>query len=134
MTLYALGLEFKSEIDAIRDAATKGTPLETKDEKRSYQDVCGREFRAIPNFACYSYDANTDVYTDLRTTETGLRYLYDNGISLKVTGIIRPNADAQTTMLSGSIAYTGALTRYIVEQAYSSDVVNAQLADPRPMC
>ena len=33
-------------------------------------------------------------------------------------------------MLSGSIAYTSALPRYIVEQAYSSDVVNAQLADP----
>lgn len=39
------------------------------------------------------------MYTDLRTTETGLRYLYDNGITLKVTGIIRPNADAQTTMI-----------------------------------
>lgn len=53
MTLYALGLESKSEMDAIRDAAANGTPLETKDEKWSYQDVCGREFRVIPNFACY---------------------------------------------------------------------------------
>ncbi len=56
MTLYALGLESKSEMDAIRDAAANGTLLETKDEKWSYQDVCGREFRVIPSFACYSYD------------------------------------------------------------------------------
>lgn len=124
MTLYALGLESKSEMDAIRDAAANGTPLETKDEKWSYQDVCGREFRVIPSFACYSYDADTGVYTDLRTTETGLRYLYDNGITLKVTGIIRPNADAQTSQerpcscSENRVIFTGGLCGKSVQPAF----------------
>lgn len=65
----------------------------------------------------------------MRTTDAGLRYLYDNGVPLKVSGIIRPNEDAVSTMLSGSIGYTSKLTEYIVEQSKDSAAVNAQLAD-----
>ena len=54
---------------------------------------------------CYVLDEATGLYTDLRDTDTGLRYLYDNGTVLKVSGIIRPKEDASTTMLTGSIGY-----------------------------
>lgn len=55
------------------------------------------------------------------------RYLYDNGTVLKVSGIIRPNEDAVSTMLSGSIAYTHKLTEYVIEHTGESDAVIAQL-------
>ena len=67
-----------------------------------------------------------DRYTDLRDTEAGLQYLYDNGLKLKVTGIIRPNEDTTAPMLSGSIAYTSDLTKYIIEHSKESDAITAQ--------
>jgi putative ABC transport system permease protein len=80
--------------------------------------------------SCYTYDESTGTYTDLRESDTGLKYLYDNGIDLKVTGIIRPNEDADSTMLTGSIGYTQGLTDYIIENSKDADSVKAQLADP----
>ena len=130
MTLYALGLKSKEDVDALADAAVNKTPLEANDKKWTYEEVCGMEFRTILGSDCYSYDENTGTYTDLRDTQAGLKYLYDNGTILKVSGIIRPNEDSVSGMLSGAIAYTSKLTEYIIENAKNSDAVRAQLDDP----
>lgn len=128
MTLYALGLEPKEDVDSIMEAAVDSKELQ-KDNKSwswSYADICSMDFRTILNSDCYRYDENTGLYTDLRDTEAGLQYLYDNGLKLKVTGIIRPNEDTTAPMLSGSIAYTSDLTRYIIEHSKESDAITAQ--------
>lgn len=129
MTLYALGLESKDTMDAIMRAAMDGEKLENNEKKWSYSDICSMEFRTVLNSDCFSYDENTGLYTDLRNSDAGLQYLYDNGIPLKVTGIIRPNEDATATMLSGSIAYTSDLTKYVIEHSKDSDAIQAQLED-----
>ncbi len=127
MTLYALGLKSDGDIDAIMNAALNKTELDADIQKWSYEDICNMEFRTILGADCYSLDESTGLYTDLRNTDAGLRYLYDNGTVLKVSGIIRPNEDAVSTMLSGSIAYTHKLTEYVIEHNKESDAVIAQL-------
>lgn len=126
MTLYALGLKSDSDIDAIMDAALNKTELDADIQKWSYEDICNMEFRTILGADCYSLDESTGLYTDLRNTDAGLRYLYDNGTVLKVSGIIR-REDAVSTQLSGSIAYTHKLTEYVIEHNKESDAVIAQL-------
>ncbi len=130
MTLYAMGLKSKTEIEALVDAAFNKTGVEVSDERWSYQDICGMTFRVILPSSCYSWDEASGAYTDLRDTQAGLRYLYDNGLDLKVVGIIRPNEEAVSGMLSGTICYTAALTEHIINQAAESPVVLAQMADP----
>ncbi len=127
MSLYALGLGSKDYIDKIMEAAIDGTGLEEEDAKWSYEEICDSEYKVILNPDCFHYDEETGLYMDLRETDAGLKYLYDNGVDLKVTGIIRPNEDAQVSMLSGSIAYTKGLTEYVIEHAKESDAVKAQL-------
>lgn len=131
MALYALGLKSKEDIDKLADAAINKTQLEYADKKWSYKEICDNEYRVILNSDCYTYDKQQGVYTDLRDTEAGLKYLYDNGISLKVTGIIRPNEDAVSTMLTGSIGYTKALTEFVVEKSHNSDTIKHQLENPQ---
>ncbi|MGN1319958.1 MAG: ATP-binding cassette domain-containing protein [Acutalibacteraceae bacterium] len=131
IALYALGLISAEDIDKLANAAINGTKLDKKESaKWSYEEICNTEYKAILNADCYRYDEATGLYIDLRNNETGLRYLYDNAMSLKVTGIIRPKADVTTTMLSGSIAYTSDLTKHLVELADDSDVIEAQLSSP----
>ncbi len=129
MTLYALGLQPKEQVDAIMSAALEGTELEKSDTSWSYEDICDTEFRVILNADCYSLDSETGLYSDLRDTDAGLRYLYDQGLGLKVTGIIRPSENTQSAMLSGSIAYTKALTEYVVEHAKNAPVIADQMRD-----
>ena len=132
MALYALGLKPQEEMDAIMEAAVNQTEVESgaTQDSWTYEEICSREYRTILNADCYSYDQATGRYMDLRLTDTGLRYLYDNGLSLKVSGIIRPKEDASSTMLSGSIGYTSMLTEYLAQQAQDSPAVQAQLESP----
>ena len=130
MALYALGLKSEKEIDAIMEAAINQTEIETEQKRWSYEEICDMDFRTILNADCYVLDEDTGLYVDLRNTEAGLRYLYDNGISLKVSGIIRPSEDAVSTMLDGSIGYTSELTEYMIEQSKDSPAVQAQQASP----
>ena len=131
ITLYALGLTPEEDIQALMDAAANGTPIESKNQSWTYEEICDMQFRVVLPSDCYTYDESTGVYTDVRETDAGMRYLYDNGIPLKVTGIIRPNGEAVSSMLSGSIGYTADLTKYIIEEAKKSDVVKAQLETPQ---
>ena len=130
MTLYAMGLKPKSEIEALTNAAFHQTGIKASDEKWSYQDICGLTFRVVLPSSCYTWDETAGTWNDLRDTQAGLRYLYDNGLDLEVVGIIRPNEEAVSGMLSGTICYTADLTRYIIDAAAQAPAVQAQQADP----
>ena len=128
LTLYALGLLSKTEIDAIIDAAANGEEMSNAEQKWSYEDVCGRTFKAVMPYDCYKkYD---DIFIDVSKNENMLKMLYEDAIELKISGIVRPNEDADVQMLSGTIGYTHLLTEYVIEQAKNSEVVKAQLSDP----
>ncbi len=129
MALYALGLISEDEINAIVDAAINKETLPNNDRQWTYQEICAKEYRTILGADCYTKDEATGLYTDLRNTNAGLKYLYDNGIVLKVSGIVRKNEEALSGMLTASIAYTGALTEYVIEQSAESEALKAQLAD-----
>ena len=130
MTLYAMGLLTEADIDKIMSAAMDGTILEKEERKWSYEEICSQEYRVILNSSCFVYDEATGLYKDLRDTEAGIRYLYDNGLKLKVTGIIRPNENSNSAMLTGAIGYTRALTEYVITQSQKSDAIHAQREDP----
>ena len=126
LTLYSMGLISEDEVKAIMDHEDD----EASTSSWSYADVCGRDYRVILNSSCYSYDENLKLFTDLRETESGIRYLYENGLNLKVVGVIRPSEDSDASLISGSIAYTAALTRYVIEESQKSDAIKAQMDDP----
>lgn len=127
LSLYALGLESEEHINEIMDAAMNGKELAKDSKNWSYEDVCSSEFRIILNPDCFSFDAATGKYNDLRDTEAGLKYLYDNALKLKVTGIIKPDEKSDVTMLTGSIGYTKGLTEYVINNSENADVIKAQL-------
>ena len=130
ITLYALGLLPQEQMDALANAALYQDELEKSDLKWSYEEICNMDFRVILNADCYSYDEATGLYNDLRDSDAGLRYLYDNALNLKVTGIIRPSEDADAAMLTGSIGYTRMLTEYLLDKAQDSPTIQAQLDSP----
>ncbi len=123
MTMYALGLKSKEDIDALANAAIDKTEVAVEQQHWSYEDICSMEFRTVFAADCYTKDEKTGLYTDLRDTQAGMKYLYENGLPLRVVGIIRPSEDASATMLSGSIGYTYKLTEYIIENAADAPAV-----------
>ena len=130
LTLYALGLESEERMNEVIDAAAgEGGELKNNGECWTYEEICDHEYKVILNADAYGYDEEEGCYKDLRETESGLDYLYNNAIPLKITGIIRPDPDATSSMLSGSIAYTTKLTDYVMAKNAESELIQKQLAD-----
>ena len=127
MTLYALGLKSKEDIDALADAAFNKTQLEVPEQSWSFEEICDMDFRVIFSANCYTKEEATGLYTDLRETQAGLKYLYDNGLDLKVSGIIRPKEDVSAPMLNCAIGYTHKLTEYVIEESKDTASIQAQL-------
>ena len=130
MTLFALGLKPQSEMDAMFEAVKNGTDIEIKQQKWTFQEIMDMEFRAILNSQCFVYDEGLGLFADLRETDAGMRYLYDNGIKLRVSGIITPNESTSSHMLTGTIGYTKDLTEYVINQSRQSEAVTSQLENP----
>ena len=129
ITLYALGLIPQEQVSAITDAALNQTEVENPEQSWSYEEICGTELRLILNADCYSLNPETGVWEDLRETDTGLRYLYDGALPLKITGVVRPATSTGSAMFSGAVGYTYKLTEYLIEQNAASDALAAQQAD-----
>ena len=128
LTLYALGLLSKAEIDAILDAAISGKTLPDDNKTWEYSELTSRTFKTILPADCYQKVG--DVYVDFSKNDTFVKMLYEKALNLKVTGIIRPKPTTETAMLTGTICYTHLLTEYIINQAKETDVAKAQIANP----
>lgn len=130
MTLYALGLKSEEEIKKLMEAAVNQTIIEYELQKWTYEEICGMDFRTILSSDCYTFDEKTGTYVDLRKSEAGLKYLYDNALKLRVVGIVKPNADSIVSSNKSYIGYTNKLTEYIIKHAAETDAVKYQLANP----
>ncbi len=129
LVLYALGLKSNSALADDMQAFMDQENLNTELESWSYEDICSRIVRYIYPADQYSYDEETGEYVDLAGEELGLRTLYNNGMDVKISGIIRQNEDAVSGMMSGSIGYTHALVEHVVNEAKNKDLVKRQLED-----
>jgi len=96
------------------------------DGSYTFDDLIGLELKVFPNNLYYNesggiYSGSNDISS-----------IYDDSdaITLTVSGIIRVNEDASTDLVDSGIAYTEALTDYMLDDAMNSDVVAAQLLSP----
>lgn len=129
ISLYALGLKTTDQLQQILKDALNGETVDETVQSWSYDDICNLTFKMVLPADCYRHDAAGDTYVDLTATDAGKKYLYDNGVDLKIVGIIRPNEDAVASMMTGSIGYTTALTDHIAEKNVETAALKAQLAD-----
>ena len=139
LALYALGLRTEDEIlEGLKkltgeaEKETDSSAATAKEQKSwTYEELCRMSYRLLLRSECYQKQGG--VYGDMTKTELGLDYLYNNnaiGTELKVVGILRPNADATSTILTGTIGYTAALTDYAIEKTAKSDLLKEQLQTP----
>lgn len=129
MVLYAIGLTTMDTLMDSMQAAMSGEEISQDLGPWTYEEICNMKFRVIPGAERYRKQSDGS-YVDLTASEAGLSYLYDNaGFDLKIVGILRPNKDAVAVSMDGAIAYTSALTEYVMRINSESEILKAQLAD-----
>ena len=130
VTLYALGLKDSSELKDIMNKFMNGETIDTEETSYTYDELLNLSFKLVITGDYYEYDEVSGKWNDKTTSENYVKDLIEKGTDIKISGIVKPNADAVATSITGSIGYTKALTEYVLEQTEKSEAVIAQKADP----
>ena len=128
--LYALGLKDQSEVSDTMTRLAKGEEVVSYKSEYTYEDILDLRYRLIINTDFYSYDEESGTYRDVRDDEETYKAAVADGVQLQVVGILRPDPDAVTGSVSGSIGYTSALMKYVINEINNADIVKKQAADP----
>ncbi len=144
MSLYMLGVLDQSEIeDVMNDLMSgKGNYDTTPMPPYSFNDFLGKSFYLLNTSdyfsktdRTYTVDGTTyPIWTDIRKApgfaDTQASFVTENGVELKISGIIRPREDATAASISTNLAYTKGLTDLVLNMNTRSEVLNQQKTTP----
>jgi len=142
LSLYMLGEMDQSELADVMESLASGEQYEPPEiPPYSYDHFLGKEFYLltdsdffIPTMTPYEYEGKTyPVWKDQRdefTPDDLTDFVKANGEKLRISGIIRPRPEATSASISGSLAYTKALTDKILDKNTKTEIINQQKATP----
>ena len=125
--LYAIGLKDQQELTEMTGKIMKGEKLEEpKQTSYTYDELIGTEFKLVLNTDYYKKQGS--VWVDKSADTNHMKEIIDNGLTLKVVGIIKPNAES-SNQTSGEVGYTKELTEYVITNIRESEIAKEQLAN-----
>ena len=143
MTLYMLGMLDPDQIDKDMENLMSGKYEPTESEPFTYQDILDMRFNLLTTskffgktdktYTVEGSDKTYPVWTDLREgfSFDQEKFVTENGVEIKIAGIVRPKEGATATSISGAVGYTKELTDYILDQNSQSEVINQQKETPK---
>lgn len=128
--LYELGILPAEEYEDILDQIDKGENVEVESQNVSYEKLADQTFYLLPASDYYVEDENGN-FESMADDETIVEKLVEEkGIEIKVAGIVKPIEEATTTAISTPVAYTNDLTKYLIDYAKDSEIVQLQEESP----
>ena len=129
LLVYSLGLRDTSELKTIITDVMTGEEVSVENSplKLTYDDLLNIDMRLIKATDTYKYNQKYDIYEDMSSDKDYMREIYDKSLKLKVVGIMCPKEGDSSMALSAGVSYTKALTKYVIDQAQNTSIVQAQL-------
>ncbi len=128
--LYALGLLPNEELMNIIAASMSGEKHEPEEKSFTFDEILGTTFSLVIPADYYSKNPETGLWEDMTDDDAYMNELIGSAEQLKVVGIIRPDEEATTTSITGTIGYTSALTEYVITETNKREIVKEQLKNP----
>ena len=130
MLLYGVGLRDQDELKDMIGKIVDGEKVKNENEplEFTYEELMGIELKLVDPSATYKYNSKYDIYEDMTDDEKFMENVYKEAESLKVVGIVKPEGGG-SGMTSSGVLYTRNLTKYIIEKASKSEIVQKQLLD-----
>ena len=129
MLLYGVAIRDQDELEDMIGKIIDGEKVVNKNEplELTYEDLMNLEFKLVNPADTYKYNKKYDIYEDMSDDEDFMNEVYDNSIDLKVVGIAKPKSD--TPMSGSGVLYTRNLTKYVIDTASKSEIVQKQMAN-----
>ena len=134
ITLGQLGFFTQVEFLNIVYGATNDTNYDENNHKPTfeYDEILNKEFYWYPNDEVFEKNTNSILsmtnpftYNHINELDANGNYIInkDNGVKLKVVGILQPKSDTLYGCLQTGFYYTEALTKRILKENVSSEIV-----------
>ncbi len=138
MTLYMLGILDPDNIDQEMKDLMDGNYKSEEIEPFSYDYFLNLKFKLLTTADFFEKSNKTytvdgkeyHVWNDQREMPGFDKesFVKENGLDVKIVGIVRPKDGAAATSISGAVGYTKALTEYVLDKNSKSEVINQQKA------
>lgn len=129
--LYALGMRDRSELTRLvqeKSSSKDKTGIMDSDEKTyTYDDFLGMKFQTVSRSSLYEKDEKTGVWIDRTGDADFVKNALKNGITMKVSGIVRRKNDNSSSVRDSGFAYNRGLITELMNQAAESDIVKDQM-------
>ena len=123
--LYSIGIKDQKEIQETMQNMAQGKEIQKFEQtKYNYDDILNINYKLIFNSDLYEKDGN--VWIDKSTDLNYIKKLVDNGINLKIVGIIKPKEGSNLSLTNG-VGYTKELSSFVIEKNNQSTIVSEQL-------
>lgn len=131
---YTLGLKDRSQLNSMVDEIMQGTVPEHQTEQPmewSYEELMSMTFRLVSVPELYRYNEDYDVWEDLSEDTDYVADLVQKGEKLNVVGIVCPRDENGAMSMSPGVAYHPDLTKYVIDAAAQTQIVQSQLSNPK---
>lgn len=128
--MYALGLKPQEELEELLTKVKNGEEPENIQTVYEYTDLLNKDFKIVYQANLYKKNADKSGYTSIRDNNTEMLKQINNGLSIKIVGIIRPSENAVAQSINGTICYTSDLVNHIIFESMETEIVKEQLANP----
>ena len=123
--LYSIGLKDQKEIQETMVNMMNGEEIqEFKETKYSYEDILDKNYKLVLNSDYY--EKENGIWVDKSNDLPYISKLVEEGIDLKIVGIIKPKEGSNISVTNG-IGYTQELTKYVINKINESEIVKEQL-------
>ena len=131
IVVYGLGLRDGDKLQSTISSVMKGNAVTEKNEPMTitYDDLLNIKFKLVDATSTYQYNEKYDVYEDMSKDYSYMQDVVNNGVDIKVVGIVSPKTNDAVALMPG-VAYTPELTQYVINQAKKSPLVQKQMDNP----
>ncbi len=129
MLVYSLGLRDSDEMKDMLSKIMAGEAVEEPSEplEFTYDELMKLPYKLVDASATYKYNEAYGVYESMTNDETYMQEVYDDALDLKIVGVVCAKEGTKSASLTTGVAYTKALTEYVIEKASESEIVKKQL-------
>lgn len=133
LTLYHMGIYDHEAVDNAMNAALNGESAEfpKPPSELSYEQLMNANFVVLPRVSLYQKNEARGTWAD-KSLDDGYvaGKIAQDGIKLKVSGIVKPKPDALSPLMSEGVAYTPELTDRLIQISAESEITKQQMANP----
>lgn len=124
--LYAIGLKDQKELANIKENIIRGEEYKTEELVFEYDDLLTLTYKLVLNTDYYLKENNK--WVDKSTDLSYMKQVVNNGIELKIVGILKPDEEA-TSAENSIVGYRHDLIEYVVNNIKKTEIAKEQLAN-----